>query len=43
MEEKTKHLSVATVQIGLEVNDAKTVQEFVSCERKQENITRTSY
>jgi len=36
LEEKTKYLSVATVEIGLEANAEKTVQEFMSCERKQD-------
>jgi hypothetical protein len=39
LEKKTKQLSVATVETGLEVNAEKTVQQFMSCERKQENTT----
>jgi len=35
LEKKTKQLSVATVETGLEVNAEKTVQQFMSCERKQ--------
>jgi hypothetical protein len=39
LEKKTKELSVAIVEAGLEVNPEKTVQQFTSCERKQENTT----